>query len=73
MLAPTTAYWTHTHTRTRARAQVVSCICWVPGRRGVVAVSVTDPASQSQRLAALGRLAPAHILVWNFRDPIHPE
>jgi WD40 repeat protein len=21
----------------------------------------------------MGRLAPAYILIWNFRDPIHPE
>lgn len=55
------------------RTQVVSAICWVPNRRGVVAAACTDPASQTQRLATMGRLAPAHILIWNFRDPVHPE
>lgn len=53
--------------------QVVSAICWVPDRKGVVACACTDPASQTERLASMGRLSPAYILVWNFRDPIHPE
>eukprot|EP00878_Enallax_costatus_P023048 GHUV01024498.1.p1 GENE.GHUV01024498.1~~GHUV01024498.1.p1 ORF type:complete len:131 (-),score=20.35 GHUV01024498.1:961-1353(-) len=53
--------------------QVVSAICWVPNRKGVVACACTDPASQTDRLATMGRLTPAYILVWNFRDPIHPE
>lgn len=53
--------------------QVVSAICWVPNRKGVVACACTDPASQTERLATMGRLSPAYILVWNFRDPIHPE
>ena len=54
-------------------AQVVKAICWVPNRRGVVAAACTDPSSQTQRLATMGRLSPAHILIWNFRDPVHPE
>lgn len=53
--------------------QVVKAICWVPNRRGVVAAACTDPSSQTQRLATMGRLSPAHILIWNFRDPVHPE
>lgn len=46
---------------------------WVPGRRGVIAVACTDPASYNDRLAKLGRPSNAYILVWNVRDPIHPE
>eukprot|EP00775_Hariotina_reticulata_P012026 gene12026-12171_t len=58
---------------TYSRNKVVSAICWVPHRKGVVACACTDPASQTDRLATMGRLAPAFILVWNFKDPIHPE
>jgi hypothetical protein len=39
----------------------------MPGRRGVVAVAVTDPASHEERLAAAGRPKDAHVLIWNFR------
>jgi hypothetical protein len=53
--------------------QVVSYICWVPNRRGAVAVACTDPATHTERLARNGRLSNAYILVWNMRDPIHPE
>ncbi|KAI8468458.1 MAG: inner dynein arm I1 intermediate chain [Monoraphidium minutum] len=56
-----------------SRNKVASCVRWVAGRRGVVAVAVTDPASHQERLARAGRLEDAYILIWNFRDPIHPE
>jgi hypothetical protein len=56
--------------------QVVSAICWVPNRKGMVACACTDPASQTERLATMGRLAPAYILVrgevsagWALRQP----
>ncbi|KAF6260876.1 WD40-repeat-containing domain protein [Scenedesmus sp. NREL 46B-D3] len=58
---------------TYSKNKVVSAICWVPNRKGVVACACTDPASQTERLASMGRLSPAYILIWNFRDPIHPE
>ena len=42
--------------------------------QGVVAVACTDPQSFNQRVDALGGAPAAHaVLVWNFRDPIHPE
>ena len=56
-----------------ANMQVVSYICWVPNRRGAIAVACTDPATHTERLARNGRLSNAYILVWNMRDPIHPE
>ncbi|WIA14707.1 hypothetical protein OEZ85_003200 [Tetradesmus obliquus] len=58
---------------TYSKNKVVSAVCWVPNRKGVVACACTDPASQSERLASMGRLSTAYILIWNFRDPIHPE
>jgi hypothetical protein len=51
----------------RTRRQVISCIQWVPGRRGVVAVAATDPASHQERLAWAGRLQDAYVLIWNLR------
>lgn len=52
---------------------MVSAIQWLPHRKGVVAVACTEAQSHAERVARMGRTAPAHILLWNFRDPIHPE
>ncbi len=52
---------------------MVSAIQWLPHRKGVVAVACTEAASHGERVGRMGRTQPAHILVWNFRDPIHPE
>ena len=41
--------------------------------QGVVAVSCTEAISHAERVAKAGRPANAYILVWNFKDPIHPE
>lgn len=42
--------------------------------QGVVAVACTDSHSFNQRVDSLGGApAPHAVLVWNFRDPIHPE
>lgn len=57
-----------------SKAKVVSAIQWLPHRRGVVAVSCTEALPHSERVARLGKaVASAHILVWSFKDPIHPE
>ncbi|GIL86238.1 hypothetical protein Vretimale_13768 [Volvox reticuliferus] len=58
---------------TYSKNKVVSAIQWLPHRRGVVAVACTEAQSHAERVARMGRTAPAHILLWNFRDPIHPE
>lgn len=37
-------------------------------------MACTDPQSFNQRVDSLGGAPSAHaVLVWNFRDPIHPE
>jgi dynein intermediate chain 3, axonemal len=41
--------------------------------QGKVAVSLTSKRSFAERVAAFGRPAESTILVWNFRDLIHPE
>ena len=38
-----------------------------------MAVSCTEAISHEERVAKAGRPANAYILVWNFKDPIHPE
>ena len=62
-----------TPSRVSGGSQVVSAIQWLPHRKGVVAVACTEAQSHAERVARMGRTQPAHILVWNFRDPIHPE
>ncbi|GLC44506.1 hypothetical protein PLESTB_000065900 [Pleodorina starrii] len=58
---------------TYSKNKVVSAIQWLPHRKGVVAVACTEAQSHAERVSRMGRTAPAHILLWNFRDPIHPE
>ena len=38
-----------------------------------MAVSCSEAISHSERVAKASRPAHAYILVWNFKDPIHPE
>ncbi|KAL0054665.1 hypothetical protein WJX82_000717 [Trebouxia sp. C0006] len=57
-----------------SKGKAVSAIHWLPHRKGVVAVACTDPQSFNQRVDALGGAPASHaVLIWNFRDPIHPE
>ncbi|GAX83067.1 hypothetical protein CEUSTIGMA_g10493.t1 [Chlamydomonas eustigma] len=58
---------------TYSKNKVVSAVQWLPHRKGVVAVACTEAASYAERVAKAGRPAHAYILIWNFKDPIHPE
>lgn len=58
---------------TYSKNKVVSGIQWLPHRKGCVAVSCTEPYSAAERMARAGRSANAYVLIWNFKDPIHPE
>ncbi|MEW5301410.1 MAG: hypothetical protein WDW36_004270 [Sanguina aurantia] len=58
---------------TYSKNKVVSAIQWLPHRKGVVAVATTETMTHSERVARAGRPTNAHILIWNFKDPIHPE
>jgi hypothetical protein len=51
----------------------VSCIDWQHSKRGVVAVSCTEPLSFEERVEAAGKSKPGAVLIWNFVDPIHPQ
>lgn len=59
--------------RSAAAGQVVTALAWLPHCPGLVAAAVTDPGSMTDRVSSFGRLAPAHVLIWDARDPIHPE
>jgi len=67
-----TEYQSFTHL-TYSKNKVVSAIQWLPHRKGVVAVACTEALSNTERVARAGRPASAYILIWNFKDPIHPE
>jgi len=67
-----TEYQSFTHL-TYSKNKVVSAIQWLPHRKGVVAVACTEALSHAERVVRAGRPAAAYILIWNFKDPIHPE
>jgi len=56
-----------------SKNKCVSCIDWQPGGKGIVAVSCTERLSFEERVEVDGKVPVAHILVWNFSDPIHPQ
>lgn len=56
-----------------AATQVVTCIQWLPHKRGCLAVACAGAATLNERAAKAGCPAPAHVLIWSFRDPIRPE
>lgn len=56
-----------------SKNKVVTAIQWLPHKRGFVAVACAEPLSHTERISRMGRPTPSYILVWNFRDPIHPE
>jgi dynein intermediate chain 3, axonemal len=43
------------------------------GLQGCVAVACTEALSSSERIQASDTPVNHSVLVWNFRDPIHPE
>ena len=65
-------YQSFTHL-TYSKNKLVSSIDWLPNRRGIVAVACTEPMSFDERIAQAGRVKTSAILIWNFRDPIHPQ
>jgi len=58
---------------TYSKNKIVQAIQWVPGAKGVVAVACTEPLNFMERVQTAGRPTTSAILIWNFKDPIHPE
>ena len=65
-------YQSFTHL-TYSKNKLVSSIDWLPNRRGIVAVATTEPLSFDERIERAGRVTTSAILIWNFKDPIHPQ
>lgn len=54
------------------KSKMVSAIDWMPGKKGIVAAAVSASHSFDERVQVAGRPASSHVLLWTFRDPIHP-
>jgi hypothetical protein len=39
----------------------------------MVAVACTERTPLEQQIAEDGKVRTSHILIWNFKDPIHPQ
>ncbi len=48
-------------------------IYWMPDDRGMVAVACTERMPLEDQIAEDGKVRTSHILIWNFKDPIHPQ
>ena len=55
------------------KGKTVSCIDWMPGALGVVAVSCVDASSFETSVNTGGTAKPGAVLIWDFEDPIHPK
>ncbi len=51
----------------------LSCIDWMPGAKGVVAVACLETSNFEDRISQSGKVRSSIILIWNFVDPIHPQ
>jgi len=58
---------------TYSKNKIISCIDWMPGAKGTVAVACTEKVSLDEQVDMDGKVRTSHILIWNFRDPIHPQ
>jgi len=52
---------------------IISAIDWMPDSKGTVAVACVDKSSMDEQVEMDGKVRTSHILIWNFRDPIHPQ
>lgn len=58
---------------TYSKNKIAHALQWLPHQRGFIAVACIDNSPYLERAKRMGRPNPAYVLVWNFRDPIHPE
>ena len=65
---------THSFTSlAHCKGKKVTCVDWVPGMKGCVAVSCAEQQSFEERVATGGQARHGAVLVWHFADPIHPQ
>ena len=58
---------------TYGKGKCVSCVDWVPNKIGEVAVACVENASFEEKVEASGQTRTGAVLIWNFKDPIHPR
>lgn len=62
-----------------SRGRALSAVQWHPSRRGVMAVACTQPlglaehGGAAQQGGAQAAEQPSAILLWEYKDPIHPK
>jgi len=56
-----------------SKNKIISAIDWMPDAKGLIAVSCTERASLDEQIDEDGKVRTSHILIWNFKDPIHPQ
>jgi hypothetical protein len=56
-----------------SKNKIISAIDWMPDAKGMVAVACTERASLEDQVEMDGKVRTSHILIWNFKDPIHPQ
>lgn len=56
-----------------SKNKIISAIDWMPDAKGLIAVSCTERASLDEQIDEDGKAQTSHILIWNFKDPIHPQ
>lgn len=56
-----------------SKNKTISAIDWMPDAKGMVAVACVDSAGLDEQVETDGKVHASHILIWNFKDPIHPQ
>jgi len=56
-----------------SKNKIISAIDWMPDAKCMIAVACTERASLDEQIDEDGKVRTSHILIWNFKDPIHPQ
>lgn len=56
-----------------SRGKALTALQWHPSREGLVAAACSSPLNLSERGKSAAQGDSSTILLWNFRDPVHPE
>jgi len=59
------------HSYTKGRR--VNCIDWQPKTSKVVAISLSEAASVSDRAVAYSKVQTSFVVIWSFSDPLQPQ
>jgi hypothetical protein len=56
-----------------SKGRALPTVQWHPTRKGVMAVACAEPLNLTERAQRAGQPPPTAILLWDYRDTIHPE